>query len=256
MSSIFGNDDPAYLGTVFEYLSLMEIASLGRVNHYWSRVSTVCPRSVLDTMGLSIRNDQLLAMVLANRRNLTKIRLSSSHLEQLAAGLLQILPQLPLLEHVELYQANRDGSVLYNAESLAEISKYERPGCKSLILGCDPSIPSVYRLVMHLIPQLSTVAFLKGTDSIFSTEKELINFLENSCNFPNLNCLHLGTCSNSVEMDPVIALLLAKAAELKYIQWSNASAGLEMMRALMLSENKIQCAFEGAGFLSFFYRMV
>jgi hypothetical protein len=248
--------DAAYLSTVFEYLSLMEIASLGRVNQYWNYVSRVCPRSVLDTVGLHMSTEQLLAMVLANRRNLTKIRLSSFHIEQLADGLLNILNQLPHLEHIELLEANRDGSVLFNGQALSEVSKYEIPGKKSLVLSCDPNIPSVKRLLNSLAPNLSTIAFLRGCESIFETEKQLMDFFENSCNFSLLSCVYLGTCNTAVEMDPVIALLLTNAENLRYIQWSNASASLEMMKALMQKEKKIHCAFEGAGFLSYFYGMV
>jgi hypothetical protein len=248
--------EPAYLSTVFEYLSLMEIASVGRVNQYWSFVAQVCPRSVLDTVGLNVSTDQLLAMVLANRRNLTRLRLSSFHIELLADGLMQIIDQLPLIEHIELFQANRDGSVFLNNQNLAQVSKYQLTGTKSLVLSCDPSIPSVNRLLTHLAPTMSTIAFIRGCENLFETEKELLIFVEKNCNFSLLNCLFFGSCSSMVEMDPVIALLLTRAQNLKFIQWSNASASLEMMKALMQCEKKIHCAFEGAGFLSYFYGMV
>jgi hypothetical protein len=245
------------LPTVFEFLPLMEVSALGHVNQYWNYVSSVCPMSVIDTVGLSIPIPRLMALINANRQSLVSLRMSNEDLECLIDEILTILPYLVKLESIAVFQANDDGSV--SLGSLWEVDKYTAPrltgkGVASLVLGCDPAIPAVGRLLNRLTPNLTTLAFLRGTENFFKTETDIQTFLSSNCSLDELQCLYLGHCLGTVDMDPVIALLLNSAKKLRYVEWSNAGAGLDMMKAIMKT-GSIHCAFEGAGFLSFLFRM-
>lgn len=235
---------------------MMDVGIVGTVNRHWNTVSQVCPRTVIDTVGMALSVDQLTALLIANRRTVHTVRISSNDVGELVERIIPILPQLVKLENLAFFSAAKDGTVFLNNGALKDVEQYIVSGKKSLILGCDPSLPAVEKLIIEMAPQLNTLVFLRGCDSLLKTDKQILNFLETNIDIEKINCLYLGHCSGGAELDPVIALLLSKASNLQYIQWSNAGASLEMMRALMSAEPKIHCAFEGAGFLSLFYRMV
>ena len=242
------------LPSVFEYLSLVDASVLGSVCRHWGVVSQVCPRTVVDTVGFNIDPNQVVSMLLSSRRTVRTVRISAYDVEALLEAVLPILPELSNLENLAIFSAQKDGSVFCNGGGLKMIESYQRPGRRSLILSCDPSLPVINKLLTSWGKSLSSIAFLQGTFAIFKSEKDVVNFLDSKIDIAKLECLHLGHCKCSLDLDPVIAKLLAQAGQLKYIQWSDAGASLEMMRALMTSERKIKCAFEGAGFLSSFFR--
>lgn len=249
------------LPTVFEFLPLIEVTSMGLVNRHWNLVASVCPMTVIDTVGMSISTERLIDLIRANKRHLVSLKVSAIEVDQLVDLLIPLMQSLTRLEHLSIFSANADGAVRFDLGTLSAIEKHSpikrsrTCGLKSLVLGCEVSGSSIEKLLYQVSPQLTTLAFLRGCDSLFKTDEELIEFLNTKCTLSQMVCLHLGHCPGSVDMDPVIALLLAEADRLRYIHWSNAGAGLDMMKALMTHNGPIHCAFEGSNFLSFLFRI-
>ena len=246
------------LTSVFEFLPLVEITTFSAVNRHWNFTASVCPMAVIDTLGMAIPLDRLLDLIRTNRRNVAILRISvrRQDLDSLMHELNILLPQMIRLHHLSIFTAHDNGSVTFNLQALAEVDKHSQPpesssGLSSLVLGCDPSIPSVRTFLAKVAKRLSTLAFLRGCHTVFKTEVEITQFLQDECDLACLRCLHLGACASAIDMDPLIALLLTHCQDLRYVQWSGAGASLDMMKSIM-NKKPIQCAFEGVGFLSLF----
>ena len=245
------------LTSVLEYLPLLEIASFSRVNKWWDFSASVCPFSVLDTVGVSIPTERLIGMILANRTNLHVLRVSvpETRLSRFVQALTRILPQLTRLESLAIFTESADGSVRCNSQALLDIERRHTPTTgteyriTTLVLSCDPSVPAVRALIDTVAPGLTGIAFLRGCHDIFRSGDELSQFFELRLNMASIRCLYLGHCNSEIDMDPVIARLLADATQLEYIQWSGAGASIDMMKSLM-QRKSLECAFEGAGVLS------
>ena len=250
--------DLASLTSVFEFLPLVEIISCSNLNRHWNFTASVCPMAVIDTVGMAIPLDRLIHMISSNRRNVTILRMSvtRANMDALILELEKLMPEMTRLNHLSIFTAHDDGSVTFNFQALTDIDKHsltkeDESGLKSLVLGCDPAIPSVRTFMSIHARTLSTLAFLRGCHTAFKTEVEIAEFLESQCDLASVRCLHLGACSSSMDMDPLIALLLTQCESLRYVQWTGAGASLDMMKSIM-SKKPIECAFEGVGFLSLF----
>lgn len=238
------------LSNILEFLTLSETMRVSTVNRWWSFVATVCPLTVLDTVGLGIPMDRLLSMISRNRTNLTTLRISvcERDLEQFIIKFLAI--DLESITSLSVFAASdRDGSVRVSLKDMTTMDKYS--GSFSLVLGCDPSIACVRKLVEKMGPSLSTIAFLRGCWNLYKSEDEILQFFEESISLENLKCIHFGACNSNVDMDPVIARILIGSPNLEYIQWTGAGASIDMMKSLTGRKN-LECAFEGIGFLSLF----
>ena len=241
------------LGSVQEFLPLVEIARYSAISRDWNFASSLCPLSCIDTVGVCISAQRLLRMIANSKGTLVILRVSlqECEIENFLIQFSPLIPQMPLLKQFALLAAFPDGSVRLNLDPLSQIDRFSvfsyQPGLESLVIGCDALI--VKNLIYSTCTTLRSLAFLRGPGSLFHSQEQLTDFLANDLCIEQVKFLHLGTCDLEMDMDPVIALLLARANCLQYVQWSSAGASIDMMKSLMQS-GRMQCAFEGVGFLS------
>lgn len=247
------------LGSVLEFLPLVEMTRCSGMSKAWNLASFDSPLLYLDTVGISVSLDRLVQIVKDHRRTLVSLRVSfprAKDLDRFACELMSIMQDMPCLKQIALFSAYPDGSVRMNLHALSEIDRFSfswncDPKLESLVLGVDDlgSHPGVRDLLLKSAKTLSSLAFLKGCETLFRTDSELTEFVSNTLSLDTLKCLHLGFCDSSIDMDPVIAAILSRASSLEYIQWSGSGASIDMMKSLM-GCRKMHCAFEGVGFLS------
>ena len=235
---------------------------MSTVNRWWNFVATVFPCSVLDTVGLDIPLDRLLYIIFRNRRNteILKVSVRETDIDEFVERLTPLLSDATLLTTLQIFSSNRDGAVRIPLKDLHDVEKFSTskrlmpettPGIQTLVLSCDPCGESIRSLLKLTGPSLTSLSFLKGCGRLFKSEEEITEFISHTLRLENIECLYLGSCSSSVDMDPVIARLLAEAGRLRFIQWTNAGASIEMMKSLT-GKKGLKCAFEGIGFLYLF----
>lgn len=247
------------LGSVLEFLPLVEMTLCSGMSKAWNLASLDSPLLYLDTVGISVSFDRLVQIVKDHRRTLVSLRVSfaeAKDLDRFARELTSILHDMPRLKQIAIFSAYPDGSVRMNLQALSVIDRFSfswncDPNIESLVLGVDDlgSLPSVRELLFRSAKTLSSLAFLKGCETLFRTDSDMTEFVSNTLSIGTVKCLHLGFCDSSIDMDPVIAAILSRASRLEYIQWSGSGASIDMMKSLM-GCRKMHCAFEGVGFLS------
>jgi len=258
---------------MFDFLTLSEKSSFGRINRYWKFVSKACPTTVIDTVGYDIGICKLLSIIKANSHILEGLRVSvrEGQLRFFLTELISLFSEgsLENLKKLSIFVAvDSDGSVRIPIRDLSRLDRHhksiddEKPQDQShrfnleyLVIQADPGdCPELVQL-MDMVGdslKLQTIGLLRGCSKWLKSSEEMNKVLSSNIFKFALN-IHLGTCNINIDMDEVVpgfmTVDLCQRRSMRYMQWSNASASIETLK--MVQRNCEDCDFDGISFLSF-----